>query len=139
MSSQETGATTPVITFFDPAGNAARAVEAAQASRPFTGAARYTDGSTSKLAVQMTAEGRTGEIAGTILVDGGAKGQASHLYLFRGQSRRRMFTLQALATGNRTAALSGTVSADGNRVTGTFVATEPGRAADGGTFEVSRA
>ena len=87
----------------------------------------------------MTAESLAfGEIAGTILVDGNSRGQGAHLYLFRGNSRRRIFTLQALATGNRTAILSGTISPDGKSVSGTFLATEPSQGALNGTFEVSR-
>jgi hypothetical protein len=139
MSSHETGATKPIITFFDGIGDTPRAVGAGRTSKPFTGLARFTDGTASKLVVQMTAESRTGEIAGTILVDGFARGDGSHLYLFRGTSRRRIFSLHALATGNRTAMLSGTVTADGMRVSGTFMATAPGSPAGGGTFEVSRA
>ncbi|HEY8747524.1 MAG TPA: hypothetical protein VIM11_06110 [Tepidisphaeraceae bacterium] len=139
MSSQDASVAKPVITYFDGAGDTARAVEAGRTGRPFTGLARFADGTASKLVVQMTAESRTGEIAGTILVDGMARGDGSHLYLFRGTSRRHIFSIQALATGNRTAMLSGTVTPDGMQVSGTFVASAPGSAVGGGTFEVSRA
>jgi hypothetical protein len=136
----ETGAVSnkPVITFFDESDESTRVAERERAQPPFTGLARFADETTSRLVVQMTTESRTGEIAGTILVDVGGKGKESHLYLFRGTSRRRMFALQALATGNRTAMLSGSVTQDGKRVIGTFVATEPGRVRSDGTFEVSR-
>src|SRR4051812_31395758 len=126
----------PVITFFDAPGETARAVETAPMSRPFTGAAQYADGSSAKLVVQMTAESRTGEIAGTILANSPSHGQ--HLYLFRGTARRGIFTLQALATGNRVAMLSGTITPDAKSISGTFLATEPGHPVSNGTFEVSR-
>jgi len=126
----------PVITFFDAPGDTARAVETAPKSRPFTGSAQYADGSSAKLVVQMTAESRTGEIAGTILADSPA---GQHLYLFRGTARRGIFTLQALATGNRVAMLSGTITPDAKSVSGTFLATEPAHPVSNGTFEVSRA
>ncbi len=129
-------ASKPVITFFDEPGDTARAVETAPKSRPFTGSAQYADGSTAKLVVQMTTESRTGEIAGTILANSGTRGQ--HLYLFRGNARRGIFTLQALATGNRVAMLSGTITPDGKSVSGTFLATEPSNPVSNGTFEVSR-
>jgi len=125
----------PVITFFDAPGDTARAVETAPKSRPFTGSAQYADGSSAKLVVQMTTESRTGEIAGTILASG-PRGQ--HLYLFRGTARRGIFTLQALATGNRVAMLSGTISPDAKTVSGTFLATEPSNPVSNGTFEVTR-
>jgi hypothetical protein len=137
MGASETGiGQKPVITFFDTPGDTARAVETAPKSRPFTGSAQYADGSSAKLVVQMTTESRTGEIAGTILADSGSRGQ--HLYLFRGTARRGVFTLQALATGNRVAMLSGTISPDSNSVSGTFLATEPAHPVSNGTFEVTR-
>jgi hypothetical protein len=127
----------PVITFFDAPGDTARAVETAPKSRPFSGTAHYADGSSAKLVVHMTAESRTGEIAGTILADSPSRGQ--HLYLFRGTARRGIFTLQALATGNRVAMLTGTITPDAKSVAGTFLATEPSHPASNGTFEVNRA
>ena len=127
----------PVITFFDAPGDTARAVQTAPKNRPFTGAASYADGSSAKLVVHMTTESRTGEIAGTILANSPSHGQ--HLYLFRGNARRGIFTLQALATGNRVAMLSGTITPDGKSVSGTFLATEPGHPVSNGTFDVSRA
>ena len=137
MGASETGiGQKPVITFFDAPGDTARAVETAPKSRPFTGSAQYADGSSAKLVVQMTTESRTGEIAGTILADSGSRGQ--HLYLFRGTARRGIFTLQALATGNRVAMLRGTISPDAKTVSGTFLATEPANPVSNGTFEVSR-
>jgi hypothetical protein len=126
----------PVITFFDSPGDNARASESAPKGRPFTGSAKYSDGSGSTLVVHMNTESRTGEISGTILANSPSRGQ--HLYLFRGTARRGIFTLQALATGNRIAMLTGTISPDGKSISGTFLATEPSHPASNGTFEVNR-
>jgi len=128
----------PVITFFDESGQAGRVLPSSGTRGNFAGLATFADGTTFFFTVTATTETRTGDIAGTVLVNSSRRGDDSHLYVFRGSSRRRMFTLQALATGNRTALLTGTVTPDGRKVTGTFTATEPGRAGGSGTFEVSR-
>ena len=128
----------PVITFFDEAGETGRVQQNGGPRGNFAGLATYADGTTCKIVVQMTTESRTGDIAGTVLVNNGCRGDDSHLYVFRGTSRRRTFNLQALATGNRVALLTGSVSPDGLKVTGTFTATEPGRPISSGTFDVNR-
>lgn len=132
------GRAKPVITFFDESGQSGRAPQPRGPRGDFVGTATYADGTTCKLVVQMTSETRTGDVAGTVLVNNGCRGEDSHLYVFRGTARRRTFTLQALATGNRVALLSGSVSPDRLKVTGTFTASEPGRPISTGTFDLAR-
>ena len=128
-------ATPPVITFFNTsAQRPSPEIEGEQ----FAGVATFSDGSTARISVQMTSQ-LLSNVTGTALLDDTRPGASRYLFVLRGSATRGgVFSLSGVATGNRTAMVSGMMSRNGGQAAGQFIINAAGKLPESGTFTASR-